>query len=115
MWVKTSLSSALNLFPHQVRSDFELSICPPSSRMKRKFPCSAQCGTSSGLARYSFGGGSKDCPVQSSKDAATKPMIALPLTIRTPSVRSPFGPAVQHAFPLKVYCDQSNRPRHHFH
>jgi hypothetical protein len=34
--------------------------------MKRKFPCSAHGGTSSGLARYSFGAGSKDWAVQSS-------------------------------------------------
>src|SRR5579864_819891 len=82
MWVSTSLSSALNLLPHQVRSAFHLSICPPSSRMKRKFPCSAQSGTSSGLARYSFGEGSKDCAEQSSKHAVTKPIARMPLAIR---------------------------------
>src|SRR5271166_1429796 len=51
MWVNASFSSALNFWPHQVRSAFQLSICPPSIRMKRKFPCCAHGGTSSGLAR----------------------------------------------------------------
>src|SRR4029077_14483629 len=83
MWVSTSFSAALNLFPHQVRSAFQLSIRPPSSRMKRKFPCSAHGGTSSGLARYSFGAGSKDCAEQSSRQAVTKPINRMPPTIRT--------------------------------
>src|ERR1700756_1545179 len=81
MWVSTSFSSALNFLPHQVRSAFQLSICPPSIRMKRKFPCSAQSGTFSGLARYSFGAGSKDCAEQSSKQAVTKPIARNPLAI----------------------------------
>ena len=54
MWVNTSFSWALNFLPHQVRSAFQLSIRPPSSRMKGKFLCSAQGGTSSGLARFSL-------------------------------------------------------------
>src|SRR5271157_5366446 len=83
MWVSTSFSSALNLFPHQVRSAFQLSICPPSSRMKRKFPCSAHGGTSFGLARYSLGAGSKDWEEQRSRDAATKPISAMLFFIRT--------------------------------
>jgi len=47
---------------------------PPSRRMKRKFPCSAQGGTSCGSARYSFGSGSKDWAPQSSREAATSAM-----------------------------------------
>src|SRR5215469_5037014 len=74
MWVSTSLSLALNLLPHQVRSAFQLSIRPPSSRMKRKFPCSAQNGTSSGLTRYSFIAGSKEWAEQRRRQAATKPI-----------------------------------------
>ena len=38
MWVSTSFSSALNLLPHQVRSAFQLSICPPSSPDETKIP-----------------------------------------------------------------------------
>src|SRR5208282_1097564 len=83
MWLSTSFSSALNLSPHQVRSAFQLSICPPSSRMKRKFPCSAHGGTSSGLARYSFGDGRKVRAKQSSRDAATKPIRPMLFTTRT--------------------------------
>src|SRR6516225_9406670 len=80
MWVSTSFSSVLNFLPHQVRSAFQLSICPPSSRMKRKFPCCAHGGTSSGLARYSLGAGSKDCAEQ--REAATKPISPMFLAIR---------------------------------
>src|SRR5580704_6142487 len=91
MWVSTSFSSALNFLPHQVCSAFQLSIRPPSSRMKRKFPCSAQGGTSPGLARY-LGAGSKDWAEQSSREAATKPISRMFLTIRTrcrvPSLRN---------------------------
>src|SRR5215467_11078170 len=83
MWVSTSLSVALNFLPHQVRSAFQLSIRPPSSRMKRKFPCSDHSGTSSGLARYSFGAGSKEWPEQSNRNALTNPISPMPLTIRT--------------------------------
>src|SRR5208282_1118306 len=83
MWVSTSFSWALNFSPHQVRSAFQLSICPPSSRMKRKFPCSAHGGTSSGLARYSFGDGRKVWAKQSSRDAATKPISPMLFTTRT--------------------------------
>src|SRR6266404_5281566 len=82
MWLSASLPSALNLLPHQVRSAFQLSICPPSSRMKRKFPCFAHGGTSSGLARYSLGAGSKDWAEQSSREAATKPISPMLLMIR---------------------------------
>src|ERR1700675_1745677 len=82
MCVSTSFSSALNLLPHQVRSAFQLSICPPSRRMKRKFPCSAHGGTSSGLARYSFGAGSKEWAEQSTSNAATKPISAMLFPIR---------------------------------
>src|SRR5215510_3775919 len=74
MWVSTSFSLALNFLPHQVRSAFQLSIRPPSSRMKRKLPCSAQGGTSSGLARYSLVAGSKECAEQRRRQAATKPI-----------------------------------------
>src|SRR5229473_4271866 len=92
MWVSTSFSSALNLLPHQVRSAFQLSIRPPSSRMKRKFPCSAHGGTSSDLARYSFGAGGKDWAEHSTRDAATKPISPMLFTIRTrcmaPSLRN---------------------------
>src|SRR6202030_2599240 len=92
MWVSTSFSSALNFLPHQVRSAFQLSIRPPSSRMKRKFPCSAHGGTSSGLARYSLGAGSKDWEEQRSREVATKPTSPIFLTIRTrcriPSLRN---------------------------
>src|SRR6266404_6854472 len=92
MWVNTSFSSALNFLPHQVRSAFELSVRPPSRRMKRKFPCSAHGGTSSGLARYSFGAGSKDWEEQRSREVATKPTSPIILTIRTrcrvPSLRN---------------------------
>jgi hypothetical protein len=42
--------------------------------MKRKFPCSAQGGTSSGVARYSLAAGSKDWAEQSSREAASKPI-----------------------------------------
>src|SRR5215472_6021180 len=77
MWVSTSFSSALNLLPHQVRAAFQLSICPPSSRMKRKFPCSAHGGTSCGLARYILGAGSKDWAEQSRREAATKTISPL--------------------------------------
>src|SRR5882762_8162984 len=83
MWVSASFSSALNFLPHQVRSAFQLSIRPPSSRMKRKFPCSAHGGTSSGLARYSLGAGSKDWEEQRSREVATKPTSPMFLTIRT--------------------------------
>src|SRR5579864_5547814 len=83
MWASTSFSSALNFLPHQVRSAFQLSIRPPSSRMKRKFPCSAHGGTSSGLARYSLGAGSKDRAEQSSRNAATKTTTPSPLTTGT--------------------------------
>src|SRR5260370_18016718 len=83
MWVSTAFSSALNFLPHQVRSAFQLSIRPPSSRMKRKFPCSAHGGTSSGLARYSLGAGSKDWEEQRSREVATKPTSPMFLTIRT--------------------------------
>src|SRR5882724_5778470 len=88
MWVSTSFSSALNLLPHQVRSAFQLSIRPPSSRMKRKFPCSAHGGTSSGLARYSFGAGSKGRAEQSSRDAASKPISPTLFMVRTRSMVS---------------------------
>src|SRR5260370_22427285 len=92
MWVSTSFSSKLNLLPHQVRSAFQLSTRPPSSRMKRKFPCSAHGGTSSGLARYSLGAGSKDWEEQRSREGATKPTSRMFLTIRTrcmvPSLRN---------------------------
>jgi len=78
--------------PHQVRWAFQLSIRPPSSRMKRKFPCSAHGGTSSGLARYSLGAGSKDWEEQRSREVATKPTSPIFLTIRTrcriPSLRN---------------------------
>src|SRR5216684_9284775 len=92
MWVSTCFSSALNFLPHQVRSAFQLSIRPPSSRMKRKFPCSAHGGTSSGWARYSLGAGSKDWEEQRSREVATKPTSPMSLTIRTrcriPSLRN---------------------------
>src|SRR5258708_14155205 len=92
MWVSTSFSSKLNLLPHQVRSAFQLSIRPPSSRMKRKFPCSAHGGTSSGLARYSLGAGSKDWEEQTRREVATNPTSPMFLTIRTrcrgPSLRN---------------------------
>src|SRR5258708_5001351 len=92
MWLSTSFSSALNSSPHQVRPAFQLSICPPSSLMKRKSPCSAHAGTSSGLARYSFGAGSKDWEEQRSREVATKPTSPIILTIRTrcriPSLRN---------------------------
>src|SRR2546426_8803932 len=92
MRVSTSFPSALNFLPHQVRSAFQLSICPPSSRMKRKFPCSAHSGTSSGLARYTLGTGSKDWAEQRSREVATKPISPMFLTIRTrcrvPSLRN---------------------------
>src|SRR5215467_2556812 len=74
MWESTSFSLALNFLPHQVRSAFQLSIRPPSSRMKRKLPCSAQDGTSSGLARYSLVAGSKEWAEQNRRQAATKPI-----------------------------------------
>src|SRR5215469_15618876 len=83
MWVSTSFSGALNFFPHQVRSAFQLSILPPSNRMKRKFPCSAQSGTFSGLARYSCGAGSKHWAVQISRDAASKVTSKRIFQIRT--------------------------------
>src|SRR5271166_879470 len=83
MWLSTSFSSALNLLPHQVRSAFQLSICPPSSRMKRKFPCSAHGGTSSGLARYSFGAGSKVWAPQSSRNAQTEAISPMLFRIGT--------------------------------
>src|SRR6266436_3153675 len=83
MWLSTSFSSSLNFSPHQVRAAFQLSICPPSSRMKRKFPCSAHGGTSPGLARYSLGAGSKDWAGQSSREAATEPISPMFLMIRT--------------------------------
>src|SRR6516162_3446903 len=83
MWVSTSFSVALNFLPHQVRSAFQLSIRPPSSRMKRKFPCSAQGGTSSGLARYSLVAGSKDWAEQSRREAATKPVSPIFFAIGT--------------------------------
>src|SRR5271166_6123200 len=83
MWVSVSFSSALNLLPHQVRSAFELSICPPSIRMKRKFPCSAHGGTSSGLARSSLGTGSKDWPEQSNRNALRNPISPMLLPIWT--------------------------------
>src|SRR6266478_1800798 len=92
MWVSASFSSALNFLPHQVRSAFQLSIRPPSSRMKRTFPCSAQGGTSSSLARYSLGARSKDWEEQRSREVATKPTSPMLLTIRTrcraPSLRN---------------------------
>src|SRR6266852_3163795 len=92
MWLSTSFSSALNFLPHQVRSAFQLSICPPSSRMKRKFPCFAHGGTSSFLARYSLGAGSKDWAEQSSREAATKPIspmfLMIPTRCRVPSLRN---------------------------
>src|SRR5258708_24480562 len=88
MWVSTAFSSALNFLPHQVRSAFQLSIRPPSSRMKRKFPCSAHGGTSSGLARYSLGAGSKDWEEQRSREVAPKPTSPMSLTIRTRCVVS---------------------------
>src|SRR5260370_39242655 len=60
--------------------------------MKRKFPCSAHGGTSSGLARYSLGAGSKDWAEQRSSEVATKPTSPMFLTIRTrcrvPSLRN---------------------------
>src|SRR5215471_14352301 len=74
MWVSTSFSLALNFLPHQVRSAFQLSICPPSNRMKRKFPCSVQGGTSFGLARYSLIAGSKEWAEQRRRQAATEPI-----------------------------------------
>src|SRR5215469_14022256 len=77
MWVSTSFSSELNFLPHQVRSAFQLSIRPPSSRMKRKFPCSAHGGTSCGLARNILGVGSKDWAEQSRREAATKTISPL--------------------------------------
>src|ERR1700756_1178600 len=83
MWVSTSCSSALNFLPHQVRSAFHLSIRPPSSRMKRKFPCSAQGGTSSGVARYSLAAGSKGWAEQSSREAASKPISPIFFAIET--------------------------------
>src|ERR1700745_2671666 len=83
MWLNTSFSAALNFLPHQVRSAFQLSICPPSIRMKRKFPCSAQGGTSSSLARYSLGAGSKDWAEQSRRKAATKPISPIFFAIET--------------------------------
>src|SRR5208282_119631 len=83
MWVSTSFSSALNFLPHHVRSAFQLSIWPPSIRMKRKFPCSAQGGTSCDLARYSFSAGSKECAEQSTRQALTRPISRMTLTIRT--------------------------------
>src|SRR6266702_7098458 len=90
MWLSTSFSSALNLSPHQVRPAFQLSICPPSIRMKRKFPCSAHGGTSSGLARCSFGAGSKDWEEQRSREVASKPTSPIILTIRTRCRFPPF-------------------------
>src|SRR5215469_9604553 len=83
MWVSTSLSLALNFLPHQVLSAFQLSIRPPSSRRKRKFPCSAQGGTSSGLARYSLVAGSKDRAEHSRREAATKPISPIFFAIGT--------------------------------
>src|ERR1700756_3896944 len=83
MWVSTSFSSALNFLPHQVCSAFQLSICPPSIRMKRKFPCSAQGGTSSSLARYSLGAGSKDWAEQSRREGASKPISPIFFAIET--------------------------------
>src|ERR1700719_1089648 len=92
MWVSTSFSSALNFLPHQVRSAFQPSIRPPSSRMKRKSPCSAHGGTSSGLAQYSLGAGSKDWEEQRNREVATKPTSPMFLTIRArcriPSLRN---------------------------
>src|SRR6185369_9214140 len=82
MWLRTSFSSTLNFLPHQVRSAFQLSICPPSSRMKRKFPCSAHGGTSSGAERYSLGAGSKGRAEQSTSNVATKPISAMLFPIR---------------------------------
>src|SRR5246127_5696511 len=83
MWVSTSFSSALNFLPHQVRSAFQLSICPPSIRMKRKFPCWAQGGTSSSLARYSLGAGSKDWAEQSKREATSQPISPIFFAIET--------------------------------
>src|SRR5882762_2635331 len=83
MWVSTSFSSALNFLPHQVRSAFQLSIRPPSSRMKRKFPCSVHAGTSSGLDRYNLGAGSKGWAGQRTRKAVTNPTSPMFLTIRT--------------------------------
>src|SRR5215472_15690233 len=98
MWLSTSLSLALNFLPHQVRSAFQLSIRPPSSRMKRTFPCSAQGGTSSGFARYSLVGGSKDWAEQSRREAATKPI-------------RPIFLALEHAARFPAYL-ASRLPRH---
>src|SRR5215831_16970527 len=103
MWVSTSFLSALNFLPHQVRSAFQLSICPPSSRMKRKFPCSAHGGTFSGLARYNLGPGSKDWAAkQPSSEAATKPIRPMVLTIRTRCVISSLQKDQDHTCGLLV-------------
>src|SRR5215469_3575690 len=88
MWVSTSFSLALNFLPHQVLSAFQLSIRPPSSRIKRKFPCSAQGGTSSDLARYSLVAGSKEWAEQSRREAATKPISTIFFANRTRCVIS---------------------------
>src|SRR5215831_13759843 len=100
MWVNTSFSWALNFLPHQVRSAFQLSIRPPSSRMKRKFPSSAQGGRSSGLARYSLVAGSKGWAELSRRDAATKPITPI------------FFLRLGHAAPLLAHL-ASGLPYHH--
>src|SRR5215472_16454785 len=93
MWVSTSFSLALNFLPHQVRSAFRLSIRPPSSRRKRKFPCSAHGGTSSGLARYNLVAGSKDWAEQSRREAATKLISPVFFAIGTRSCLPGFKPS----------------------
>src|SRR5579864_2850310 len=82
MWVSTSLSSALNFLPHHVRSAFQLSIRPPSRRIKRKFPCCAHAGTFSGLARYRFAAGSKGSP-ELSRNTLTNPISPMLFATRT--------------------------------
>src|SRR4029077_2370272 len=78
----TSLSSALNFLPHHVRSAFQLSIRPPSRRIKRKFPCCAHAGTFSGLARYRFAAGSKGSP-ELSRNTMTNPISPMLFAPRT--------------------------------